>query len=485
MGYIKGSHRNQGLLLPQTIDDYVAENNEVRAIAAFLERLDFVKLGFVRAEAAATGRPGYDPRILMGLYLWGHLNGLCSSRKLARECHRNLEVIWLCEQLHPDFKTIADFRTANASGIKGVVVEFRRWCLAAGLYGREIVAVDGSKFKAVNSKQRNYTGEKLKKVLARERIKIAEYLAAMDAADAAEAEEEETALTAEQLKEKIAGLERYLAEHEQLAEELEESGESQISLTDRDAKLMKTAHGSEVSYNVQTVVDSKLKLLVTYEVTNEPNDLGQLAVMGQAAQQALEVKELTVLADGGYYESKVLKDCEEAGLITYVPQHESGAAKHYGVFPNHHFHYDPVRDLYQCPQGEEMSWRGLTEKKGKQYKIYKTKACDACPLRAQCTTSQYGRKILRWVDQEVLERLQARNRGRPEMLQLRKTLAEHPFGTIKGSMKQGGFLLKGTHKVSVEFGLTVLSYNFKRVLNHLGVERMLYFIDQPELCQSS
>jgi transposase len=481
MGYIKGSHRSQGMLLPQTIDDYLTANNEVRAIAAFVDRLDFVKLEFVRAEAAATGRPGYDPRILMGLYLWGHLNGLCSSRKLARECHRNLEVMWLCEQLHPDFKTIADFRTANVAGIKGVVVEFRRWCLAAGLYGKEIVAVDGSKFKAVNSSQRNYTGEKLKKILARERAKIAEYLAAMDAADAAEAKAEEIELTAEQLKEKIAGLEKYLAEHERLAEELEASGESQISQTDRDAKLMKTAHGSAVSYNVQTVVDSKLKLLVTYEVTKELNDLGQLAAMGQAAQQALGAKELTVLADGGYYESKDLKECEDAALITYLPQPESGAAKHYGVFANDQFQYDSERDLYVCPQGEEMSWRGRTKKKGKQYNIYKTKACNGCPLRAQCTTSKYGRKILRWVDQEVLERIQARNRGRPEMLKLRKTLAEHPFGTIKGSMRQGGFLLKGIDKVSVEFGLTVLSYNFKRVLNHLGVERMLHFMDKPEL----
>jgi transposase len=482
MGYIKGRDRSQGLLLPPTIDDYVAENNAVRAIAAFLERLDFVKLEFVRGAAAETGRPGYDPRLLMGLYLWGHLNGLRSSRKLARECHRNLEVIWLCEQLHPDFKTIADFRTANGAGIKAVVVEFRRWCLAAGLYGKEIVAVDGSKFKAVNSKQRNYTREKLKRVLARERARISEYLEAMDAADAAEAEEEETELTAAQLKEKIAGLERYLAKHEQLAEELEKSGERQISLTDPDAKLMKTASGSAVSYNVQTVVDSKLKLLVAYEVTNQGNDLGQLAVMAQAAQQALEVKELTVLADGGYYEGKALKECEEAGLITYLPPPQSGAAKHRGVFANHRFSYDAARDLYVCPQGEELGLRRLNEKNGKQYKVYLTKACNGCPLRSQCTTSKYGRKILRWVDQEVLERLQARNRGRPELLKLRKTLAEHPFGTIKVGMNQGSFLLKGIQKVSIEFGLTVLGYNFKRVLNHLGVEQMLTFMDQPELC---
>ncbi len=482
MGYIKGSDRSQGMLLPRTLDDYVAGNNAVRAIAAFLERLDFVKLGFVRAAAAETGRPGYDPRLLMGLYLWGHLNGLSSTRKLERECQRNLEVIWLCTNLHPDFKTIADFRTANGEGIKGVVVEFRRWCLAAGLYGKEIVAVDGSKFKAVNSKQRNYTREKLKQVLARERAKISEYLAALDAADAAEAEAEETELTAEQLKEKIAGLERYLAEHEQLAQELEESGERQISLTDPDAKLMKTALGSEVSYNVQTVVDSKLKLLVTYEVTNEGNDLGQLAVMAQAAQQALAVEELTVLADGGYYEGKAVKECEDAGVITYLPQPQSGAAKHRGVFPNHRFRYNAARDLYVCPQGEELQRQRLIEKKGKQYKSYKTKACHGCPLRAQCTTSKYGRKILRWVDQEVLDRLQARNRGRPELLKLRKTLAEHPFGTIKGAMNKGSFLLKGLNKVSIEFGLTVLAYNFKRVLNHLGVEKMLTFMDEPERC---
>ena len=482
MGYIKGSHRGQGLLLPQIIDDYVAANNAVRAIAAFLERLDFAQLGFERAEAAATGRPGYDPRILMGLYLWGHLNGVCSSRKLARECHRNLEVIWLCERLHPDFKTIADFRTRNAVGIKGVVTEFRRWCLAAGLYGKEVVAVDGSKFKAVNSKQRNYTRAKLQQILARERVKIAEYLAAMDAADAAEAEEEETALTAEQLKEKIAGLERYLAEREQLARELDESGESQVSLTDPDAKLMKTAHGSEVSYNVQTVVDSKLKLLVTYAVTNALNDQGQLAVMGQAARDALAVAELTVLADGGYYESKVLKECEEKKLITYLPPPRSGAAKGRGVFPNSQFRYDSERDLYRCPEAEELEWHGVTEKKGKQYKIYTTKACAGCAVRAQCTTSKYGRRILRWVDQETVERLQARNRAQPQLLKLRKNLAEHPFGTIKGSMNQGRFLLKGMHKVSIEFGLSVLAYNFKRVLNHLGVERILYFMNNPELC---
>jgi transposase len=480
MSYIKGQERNQSVLFPGTLDEYVAENNAVRAIAAFLGRLDFVKLKFVRGQAAGTGRPGYDPRLLMGLFLWGHLNGIRSSRKLERESHRNLEVIWLCENLRPDFKTIADFRKDNGEGIKGVVVEFRRWCLAAGLYGQEMVAVDGSKFKAVNSKERNFARKKLSQLMARERAKISEYLEAVAEADEAESEAPE--LSAEQLQEKIAGLERYLAEHEELERQLEASGESQVSLTDPDAKLMKTAQGSEVSYNVQTVVDSKHKLIVAYEVTNERNDLGQLAVMAQQAQEALQVEELTVLADGGYYEGQALKECEQAGVTTYVPQPQSREAKRRGIFEQKQFRYDQQRDLYVCPQGEELRFRSKKNERGKEFKVYKTKACAGCPLRAQCTTSKYGRKLVRWVDQEVIERLQARNRGRPELLKLRKTLAEHPFGTIKWGVDQGFFLLKGMRKVTTEFGLTVLSYNLKRVLNILGVEQMISSLAKANPC---
>ena len=480
MSYIKGQARNQSVLFPGTLDEYVAENNAVRAIAAFLGRLDFVKLKFVRGQAAGTGRPGYDPQLLMGLFLWGHLNRIRSSRKLERESHWNLEVIWLCEHLRPDFKTIADFRKDNGEGIKGVVVEFRRWCLAAGLYGQEMVAVDGSKFKAVNSKERNFTRKKLSQLMARERAKISEYLEAVAEADEAESEEPE--LSAAQLQEKIAGLERYLAEHEALERELEASGESQVSLTDPDAKLMKTAQGSEVSYNVQTVVDSKHKLIVAYEVTNECNDLGQLAVMAQQAKEALQVEELTVLADGGYYEGNALKECEQAGVTTYVPQPQSREAKRRGIFEQKQFRYDQQRDLYVCPQGEELRFRSVKHERNKQFKVYKTKACGGCPLRAQCTTSKYGRKLVRWVDQEVIDRLQARNRGRPELLKLRKTLAEHPFGTIKWGMDQGFFLLKGMRKVTTEFGLTVLSYNLKRVLHILGVEQMISSLAKANPC---
>lgn len=476
MGYIKGNERGQSMMFPSTVDEYIAENNAVRAIAAFVERLDFVKLGFVRGRAAGTGRPGYDPRLLMGLFLWGHLNGIRSSRKLEQESHRNLEVIWLCENLRPDFKTIADFRKDNGEGIKGVVVEFRLWCMAEGLYGKEIVAVDGSKFKAVNSKERNFTRSKLKQVIARERAKISEYLEALEVAD--ETEGEEVELSAEQLKEKIAGLERYLAKHEELERELEASGEKQVSLTDPEARMMKTARGSEVSYNVQTVVDSKHKLIAAYGVTNAGNDLGQLAVMARQAQAALGVEELTVLADGGYFEGNALKECEAGGVTTYVPQPTSREAKRRGIFERKQFRYDEERDLYVCPQGEELRFRSVKNEREKQFKIYRTEACAACSLRAQCTTSKYGRKLDRWVDQRVIDRLQARNRGRPELLKQRKTLAEHPFGTIKRSMNQGFFLLKGIRKVTTETSLTVLAYNLKRVLNIVGVEQMIISMEK-------
>lgn len=478
MSYIKGMARGQSLMFPPTLEEYVEEDNPVRAVAAFLARLDFAKLGFVRGRAAETGRPGYDPRMLMGLYVWGHLNGVRTSRKLEQACRSNVEVMWLTGNLRPDFKTIADFRKDNGKGIKGVLTEFRLWCRAAGLYGSELVAVDGSKFKAVNSRERNFTSKKLKQIIARERAKVSEYLVELAAAD--EAEGAETKLSAAELKAKIAGIEKYLTQHEKLEQELAASGASQVSLTDPEARLLKTAHGSEVGYNVQAVVDSKHKLIVTYEVTNEGNDLGQLAPMAQQAKEALQVEELTVLADGGYCEGNALKECEEAGITTFVSVPESKEAARRGIFRADKFHYHPERDLYVCPQGEELQHRYTTfdKTRNKELKVYLTAACGACPLRAQCTTSKYGRRLKRWVHQEVIERLQQRNRGRPDLLKLRKTLAEHPFGTIKRTMNQGYFLLRGMKKVTTEAGLTFLSYNLKRVLNIIGVAEMISLMER-------
>lgn len=475
MGYIRGSERGQHILFPSTLDEYVEEANPVRAIAAFVGALDFAELGFVRGEAAETGRPGYDPRLLLGLFIWGHLNKVRSSRKLERECGRNLEAMWLMENLRPDFKTIADFRKDNGEPIKQAVVKFRLWCVGEGLYGREMVAVDGSKFKAVNNSERNYTKKKLAQLIERESLRVAEYLKAIEAADQEDAAAApEPQLSGEQLREKLSKLKERLTKHEQLEQTLKESGQSQISLTDADARLMKTSKGSDVCYNVQTVVDSKHKLIAAYEVTNEGNDLGQLAQMAQQAREALGVATLTVLADGGYFDGDTIKECEEAGITAYLPLPQSGAANQRGLFSARKFTYDEAQDLYVCPQGEALTFR--SQEKGsnqKLYRLYRTDACGACPLRVQCTTSKRGRKLRRWIHEDVLERLRERIRDQPELLKERKKLAEHPFGTIKRTMDQGYFLMKGTKKVTTETSLTVLAYNLKRVINIMGVEKMI------------
>jgi transposase len=481
MGYIEGTNRKQNVMFPSTIDEYIAETNEVRAIEAFIGALNFKELKFDRAEPAETGRPGYDPRKMMGLYMWGNMNRLRSSRKLERECERNLEVMWLMEGQKPDFKTISDFRKDNGDAIKQTVVKFRVWGMDAGLFGKELVAVDGSKFKAVNSKDRNYTKNILKKRIEQEKEKVAKYLEEMEETDKAEDEAErgKEKLNKEGLNQKLDRIQGYLEKQEKLLKEMEETGETQISKTDEESRLMKTNGGMDVCYNVQTVVDSKHKLIVDYKITNKCNDVDQLAEMAKKAKEALGVDELTVVADGGYYEGNNVKECEEEGITVYVPVLEPTTADDKGVFRQERFAYDKERNVYVCPQGEELVRRTREIRQGKEYSVYRTKACGTCPLRARCTTSKKtGRTIRRWVHHEVIDRLAERNRLNPEMMSNRKKLVEHPYGTLKRAMDAGYFLMKGKVKVGIEMGLSVLAYNMKRVINIMGVEGMVKSMGQ-------
>jgi transposase len=476
MSYINGTARGQSVLFPRTLDDYLDENNAVRAIAGFIEYLPFDELGFVRGEPAETGRPGYDPRVLLGIFIWGHLNGVRSSRRLEQECGRNVELMWLSGQLQPDFKTLCRFRQENGEAINRVLVQFRVWCNGAELFGKELVAIDGSKFKAVNSTARNMTQGRLGKLIEREKQAVAEYLAELAVADEQEVTESEPQLTAQELKEKIATIGDYLKQHEELLAEMKASGEKQRSLTDPESRLMKTAKGMDVCYNVQLAVDSKHKLIVAEEVTNEGGDRELLPRMAQAAKAELEVAELTVVADGGYFGGEVIKACEDEKITAYVPVPELGNAQRRGLFTRAEFTYDASRDLYVCPQGAELTVMSRTSRKArypKEFRVYATQQCQDCPLRAQCTTSKYGRRIKRWVHQAVLERLQERVRLHPEMLALRKTLSEHPFGTIKVAMNHERLLLKGLKHVATEIKLTVLSYNFKRVMSIMGVATLI------------
>lgn len=475
MGYINGTAREQVIMFPEVLDDYIEETNTVRAVAAFVEYLNFKELEFVRAEPAETGRPGYDPRVMLGIFIWGHLNGQRSSRRLERECKRNVELLWLTGKLFPDFKTIANFRKNNGAALKQVMVKFRVWCAGEELFGKELAAVDGSKFKAVNSLGRNYTKERLGKLIKREEEKVERYLKDLAEADEQEGAEEERQLTAAELKQKIAGIKEHLEKHKQLAEKLEDSGAQQISLTDPEARLMKTGKGADVCYNLQVAVDSKHKLIIDYEVTNAIADQGLLAQIAMKAKAALEVAGLAVVGDGGYFEGTTIKECEDAGITTYVPVEAADGSTSRGVFSRSQFHYDDEQDLFICPAGKELTV--ITEvqrKNGKAMptKIYGTSACQGCSLRAQCTTSKQGRKIKRWIHQVVIERQAERNRGNPEILRQRGSLIEHVFGTVKRAMGHTHFLTKGVEKVSTETSLMVLSYNFKRVISIMGVERM-------------
>lgn len=467
MGYVAGTNREQVVLFPAVIDDYVSGENPVRFVEAFVKGLDLGALGFSKAEAEERGRPGYDPRDLLKLYLYGYLNEIRSSRKLERETLRNVEVMWLLRRLTPDHKTIANFRKENARVLPGVFREFTQLCRELQLFGAELVGIDGSKFRAVNGRDRNFSEAKLNKRLQWIEEKIAQYLAALQAADATDSNEQQS--SASELQAKIAALQERQVVYEGLQEQLSESGEKQISLTDADARLMKGRQGQHVSYNVQIAVDSKHKLVADFAVTNEGNDLNCLAALAQGAQRELGVEALKVCADRGYYNTRQIKTCEDAGIEVHMERPEPRQVA--GIFPLERFTYDGTKDLYTCPAGKRLSYR--TFDKQKQVRCYWTEACHRCPLKSQCTTGKGPRKIKRPVGQDAAERMLQRVAANPEFLQLRKQLVEHPFGTIKRQMGQDYFLLRGQQQVSGETSLTLLAYNLKRVLKLRGVDQLI------------
>lgn len=477
MGYIEGAERGQGILFPASLDEYVGENNEVRAIVEFIKCLRFGELGFVRSEPAIEGRPGYDPRVVLAIFIWGHLNRVMTSRRLERECGRNVELMWLTGLLKPDFKTLCRFRRDNAEAIGKVLVEFRMICDGAGLFGKDLVGIDGSKFQAVNSTGRNMTEKALCAKIERERKAVSEYMAELERADLEETGGETRELTSEELKSRIARMEDEIRRHQELMTEMKAKGETQVSLTDADARLMKTSKGMGVCYNVQTAVDSLHKLIVDVEVTNEAADQSLLPAMARRAKEALGAEELNVVADGGYFSNDAIKACEDDNITAYVPIREAEDAEKRGLFSRKLFKYDESRDLFICPQGAEMTPRSKGTKKSRrsswEFFLYSTRACGSCPVRFQCTRSKTGRKIRRWRHHAVLDRLKTRLENTPDILGKRKTLVEHPFGTMKVSMGHERLLLKGRVNVTAEIKLTVLGYNFKRVISVLGIENMI------------
>jgi transposase len=473
MNHIKGNDRDQLTLFPDALDDYISQDSPVRFIDAFVDSLDLIRLAFRHATLQETGRPPYHPADLLKLYLYGYLNHIRSSRQLEWESHRNVEVMWLIKRLTPDFKTIADFRRNNRKPIRRVCREFSLFCRKLDLFGSNLVAIDGSKFKAVNRRDRNFTKKKLERTIRKLDEDIDRYLDEMDEADAEEPEEKK--LTAEELQEKIKEMKRMREEAEELEKKLDESGETQISLTDPDSRMMPVSGGrrTDVGYNVQICVDEKYKLIPDHEVTNAVTDRDLLSHMAKRVKDLLGVDELDVLADMGYYHGKEIKACLEEGITPYIPKPQTSASRKWGLFAKDDFNYDPEQDCYWCPAGEKLTYCFQTTEKNRDIKYYASSACTHCSIKAQCTRSKEGRRITRWVDEGLLDEIQRRVLENQEKMKLRKQLAEHPFGTIKHHWGQGHFLTRELPNVRAEMALTVLSYNIKRAIKILGVPRLI------------
>jgi transposase len=471
--FVEGLDRSQSSLFPETLEDYVAEDNAVRAIEAFVEGLDLGALGFERVDPRATGRPAYHPSVLLKLYIYGYLNGVQSSRRLEREAGRNVEVMWLCERLVPDHKTIADFRKDNGSAIRKVCSQFVVLCRRLGLLAATSVAVDGSKFKAVNNRDRNFTVAKMKR--RREQIEksVARYLDQLDSADRQEPSEALTARTT-RLGEKIAKLKEEMQRLEALEARMLASPDQQISLTDPDARSMATSgRGSGVvGYNVQTAVETDHHLIVAHDVINVGSDRAQLADISKRAKAALAVEELDAVADRGYFDSEEILACEEAGITVTLPKPMTSGAKAKGRFAKQDFRYIADEDVYVCPAGERLTYRFTNQEKGLVLRRYWTNACRSCALKQHCTTGKQ-RRITRWEHEHVLEAVQRRLDEHPEKMRQRRETVEHPFGTIKARMGATHFLMKRLKNVRTEMALSVLAYNLTRVMNIMGIRPLI------------
>jgi transposase len=468
-----GATRSQVTLFPETLEDFVAQDNSVRAIEAFVEGLDLGGLGFGGVDPKATGRPAYHPSVLLKLYIYGYLNEVQSSRRLEREAGRNVEVMWLTGRLVPDHKTIADFRKDNGPAIRRVCARFVELCRRFGLLATASVAIDGSKFKAVNNRDRNFTAAKMRRRMAQIEESVARYLKQLDSADRQEPSEA-LAMRTTRLKEKIIKLEEEMKRLEALDVERRKAPDQQISLSDPDARSMATSgRGSGiVGYNVQAAVDCEHHLIVTHKVTNVGNDRAELSPMAKQAKAVLEVEKLDVVADRGYFDSEEILACDEADIAVTLPKPLTSGAKAQGRFTKQDFRYLADEDVYICPAGERLTYRYTREEGGLAIRRYWTNVCADCAIKHRCTPGK-ERRVSRWEHEDVLEAVQRRLDENPQAMRQRRETVEHPFGTIKARMGATHFLMKRLKNVRTEMALSVLAYNLTRVMNILGIAPLI------------
>jgi transposase len=471
--FVEGEDRRQSLLLPGSLDDYVTEDNPVRVVEAFIDELDLGALGFQGVQPASTGRPAYHPSTLLKIYLYGYLNRVQSSRRLEREAQRNIELMWLTGRLAPDFKTIANFRRDNGAAIRAVCRQFVELCRRLNLFTRAIVAIDGSKFKAVNNRDKNFTVAKVGKRMEQVDASITRYLAALDRADREESDVTEAQTT--RIEEKIAGLRRQMQSLKEMEQKVQAAPDKQVSLTDPHARSMATSGKGTgiVGYNVQTAVDADHHLIVAHEVTNSGSDRAQLAPMGVKAQQATGCKEVTVLADRGYFSGDQVLACENTGVLPCVPKTLTSANTKRGRFTVQDFIYDAEKDHYTCPAGEHLTKGPARSDRRDNIDHYRNlTACLTCALKPRCTPDKVKR-LKRWEHEGVLDKMQARLDRIPDAMGIRRQTIEHPFGTLKAWMGSTHFLTRTLDKVRTEMSLHVLAYNMKRLIQIYGVRPLI------------
>ena len=471
--FIEGVDRSQSTLFPDRLEDWIGDDNAVRVVDVFVDELDLCVLGFGRVAPRATGRPSYHPSVLLKLYIYGYLNRVQSSRRLEREAGRNVEVMWLTGRLVPDHKTIADFRKDNGPAIRKVCARFVALCRRLGLFADACVAIDGSKFKAVNSRDKNFTRAKMKRHMEQIEESVDRYLQHLDSADRQEPSLARTTKT-DRLADKIATLKEEMQRLEELEIRMLGIPDRQISLTDPDARSMATSgRGSGiVGYNVQAAVDTKHHLIVAHEVTNVGTDRAQLSAMAKQTKAALETDKLDVVADRGYFSSLEILACDEDGITVTLPKPLTSGAAAKGRFGKQDFVYLAEDDVYRCPAGERLVYHYTNQERGLTLRRYWTTACRSCAIKHQCTTGK-ERRITRWEHEHILEDVQQRLDEHPEMMRTRRETVEHPFGTIKYWMGYTHFQMKTLKRVATEMALHVLAYNLKRVINIMGIRPLI------------
>jgi len=471
--FVEGTDRGQSTLFPECLEDWICDDNPVRAIDVFVDQLNLAELSFGGVDPEATGRPSYHPSVLLKLYIYGYLNRVQSSRRLEREAGRNVEAMWLTGRLVPDHKTIADFRKDNGPAIRKVCARFVALCRELGLLATASVAIDGSKFKAVNTRDKNFTRAKMERRLAQIEESVARYLSQLDTADRQEPSEALAVRTAH-LKEKLAKLASELQRLKGIEQEMLAALDEQISLTDPDSRSMATSgRGSGiVGYNVQIAVDTQHHLIVTHEVTNSGSDRSQLANIATQAKEVLGAEHLDAVADRGYFNSPEILACEQANITVTLPKPMTSGAKADGRFGKQDFVYLPTEDVYRCPAGEKLTYRYTNQERGTTLRHYWTGACRRCPLKPQCAKANQ-RRIKRWEHEHLLEVVQERLDKNPQAMRQRRETVEHPFATLKMRMGATHFLMKRLPKVATEMALHVLAYNLTRVMNIIGIQPLM------------